>query len=204
MNNVWVFSFLPGKAPFDKRGKHTNRTHKLKPELMEAIKAHISSFRGRKSHYLLRDSRKLYLPETLNIAKNYQMFQQKYSADYSVCYETYRIIFNTNFNIAFGYSRKDICSNCDAFIHDIKHKEMKLDQISENECEKETLKKELQVLRFQYELHLKKSEIFYKRKKEARENAKKNIDREAVVFYFQKRICQFLTKPAMMFITNDN
>lgn len=41
-------------------------------------------------------------------------------------YETYRQIFNKNFNIGFGYPRTDTCSTYDEFKVQIKNLEMEL------------------------------------------------------------------------------
>ncbi|CAG9840815.1 unnamed protein product [Diabrotica balteata] len=49
---------LTGDAPKDRRGKHTNRPHKLSIEAKSTIKSHIGSFRGRKSHYSMHDTAK--------------------------------------------------------------------------------------------------------------------------------------------------
>lgn len=54
------------------------------------------------------DSKKLYLSEELNVSKMFDMFKQKYPGD-QISYETYRISFNTKFNISFGYPRTDTC-----------------------------------------------------------------------------------------------
>ena len=45
------------------------------------------------------------------------MFQAKYPEEANkLSYETYRVIFKTEFNISFGYTRSDTCSTCDEFI----------------------------------------------------------------------------------------
>lgn len=43
-----------GISPRDGRGKHNNRPRKLKDDVINKIKDHISSFKGRKSHYSLK------------------------------------------------------------------------------------------------------------------------------------------------------
>lgn len=51
-----------GRAPVDQRGRHEN--HKtVTLEIKEEVYNHINSFKGRLSHYSLKDSRKIYLPE---------------------------------------------------------------------------------------------------------------------------------------------
>ncbi|GBP67506.1 RNA-directed DNA polymerase from mobile element jockey [Eumeta japonica] len=93
-----------GKIQKDRRGKHDNRPRRLKDSVLEHIHGHIKSLKGRKSHYSLHESNKLYLPEELNISKLFEMFQELYPED-KVSYESYRSIFNTHYNITFGYPR---------------------------------------------------------------------------------------------------
>lgn len=57
-----------GKAPVDQRGKHDNH-RKIASEIKEKVFNHINSFKGRLSHYSLKDSRKIYLPDHLNSKK---------------------------------------------------------------------------------------------------------------------------------------
>lgn len=101
-------------APRDLRGHHQNRPRKLKDETVATIKKHISSFQSRNSHYSLKKSERVYLDESLNIQKMFDLYKERYS-DYPVSYETYRSIFNNDFNISFGYPRTDTCSTCDKF-----------------------------------------------------------------------------------------
>ncbi|KAK3791824.1 hypothetical protein RRG08_026729 [Elysia crispata] len=63
--------------PVDGRGKHASRPHKMSNELRQRIKNHISSFRGRQSHYSQEKTRRLYLPEELNISKMFDLFKER-------------------------------------------------------------------------------------------------------------------------------
>ena len=56
------------------RERHSNHPHRLKQEELLAVIDHIRSFRGRKPHYAMGATRKIYLPEGLNVAKLHQMF----------------------------------------------------------------------------------------------------------------------------------
>ncbi|KAJ8940122.1 hypothetical protein NQ318_009836 [Aromia moschata] len=105
---------MTGEAPKNRRGKHNNHPHKLSDVTRSAIRNHIKSFKDRKSHYRLHDSAKLYLPEELNIKKMFNMYCEKFPNLYA-SYETYRTIFSTEFNIAFGYPRSGTCSQCDEY-----------------------------------------------------------------------------------------
>jgi hypothetical protein len=41
------------------------------------VRQHIQSLKGRKSHYSLKKSEKLYLPDELNVKKLHQMYIEK-------------------------------------------------------------------------------------------------------------------------------
>ncbi|KAK9680904.1 hypothetical protein QE152_g38738 [Popillia japonica] len=95
-----------GLAPKDKRGKHCALTNKLPDDSYKKVYDHINSFKGRLSHYSLHDSKKLYLPEELNVKKMYSMLKEIHPS-VKISYDTYRTVFNTKFNISFGYPRTD-------------------------------------------------------------------------------------------------
>lgn len=59
-----------GNVVKDKRGYNIKK-HKLPEHVLSKIKSHIFSFKGRNSHYSRSKTRKLYLPEELNIKKMY-------------------------------------------------------------------------------------------------------------------------------------
>lgn len=122
------------------RGKHSNCPKKLSLTLKSKGMNHIRSFRGRKSHYSLYASSKMYLPEELTVKKMYDMFEDKNQ----LSYETYRSIFVNIFNIEFGYPRSDTCSTCDEFL--AKTKALKLNLKSASELEKGDIEKELKKL----------------------------------------------------------
>lgn len=66
---------------------YKNRPHKLKEPIIKA-REHISSSKGRSSHYSLIKISKIYLFDKLNTPK---------------MYDPYRQIFNETFYISFGY-----------------------------------------------------------------------------------------------------
>lgn len=166
---------LYGVAPQDKRGKHSALHRKLADSTTSLIYNHISSFKGRKSHYSLHDSKKLYLPEDLNIKKMFTLFKEQHP-NVHVSYETYRCMFNTKFNISFGYPRSDTCAMCDEFSAKIK-------SLSPDK-DKEEIKK-LTTLNV---LHKKKAEKFYVRKRKARLAARNDKKIEAICMDFAKNI----------------
>ncbi|KAI4472095.1 dna-directed rna polymerases i ii and iii subunit rpabc2 [Holotrichia oblita] len=103
-----------GHSLKDMRGKHKNRRHALSKEQYESMHEHIKSFTGRKAHYSLMKSDKIYLPEDLNNVKRmWNMYHEKYPIR-KVSYKSYRRVFVNDFNIKFGYPRSDTCSYCDS------------------------------------------------------------------------------------------
>lgn len=168
---------LIGVSPKDKRGKKSHIHRKLSENIFNAIVQHIGTFQGRKSHYSLKKTRKLYLPEELNISKMFEMFKIKYP-DIKVSYETYRNIFNTKFNISFGYPRIDTCSFCDEI--NVKLKALEVDT-KKNESE-------IKNLTTQKRIHSLKAEAFYSRKKAARLRARKDSNFEAIAMDYQKNV----------------
>lgn len=173
-----------GVAPVDMRGRHKNRPHKTSAETEEKVVTHIGSLKGRKSHYSLKDSKKIYLSEDLNIQKLHRMYSQKYP-NHPVSYEKYRLLFNTKFNISFGYPRTDTCSSCDEFLAKKRSLEAQMTVSSSN---KEELQAELKNATTLNQLHLKKANTFYDRKRQAKKKAMKNVEFAAIVMDYQKNL----------------
>ncbi|KAJ8960380.1 hypothetical protein NQ314_006070 [Rhamnusium bicolor] len=103
-----------GKVLSDKRGRHKNRPHALSQNTLTKVNEHIQSLQGRKSHYSLNKSEKLYLPDELSVKKLHEMYLEKFKS-FPISYHSYRKIFITDYNISFGYPRYDTCSKCDEF-----------------------------------------------------------------------------------------
>lgn len=183
-----------GKVIADKRGKHKNRRHALKSNTLAKVHEHIQSLQGRKAHYSLKKSDKIYLPDSLNIKKLHKMFLQKYS-DFSISYHSYRKIFVSKYNISFGYPRYDTCSKCDEFTS--KESILKKKIAETVGTSKENLTEEHNKLITENKVHKKKAQVFYDRKKQSGEKARKNFDFEAVAFDFQKNM------PLPNITTND-
>lgn len=154
-----------GKAPRDGRGKHNVRPKKLSVETKSAIVGHIGSFKGRKGHYNLSESTKIYLPEELNIKKMFDMFCSQ-NENIQVSYETYRTIFSTEFNISFGFPRMDTCSTCDEYIAKSKILEAEILLLNINTDVDQINKKnsELKRLRVENTVHKKKQKNFMNEK----------------------------------------
>ncbi|GFO46738.1 vitamin B12-dependent ribonucleotide reductase [Plakobranchus ocellatus] len=160
--------------PKDQRSQHENHP-KLKPEVGKTVIERIHSFSGRKSHYSLGAAQKLFLPEELTVAKMYCLFMQTHPPEMEVSYEKYRHIFTTQFNIGFGYPRKDTCTKCDELIEKIKYAQAENAQ-------------SLHALITEQELHQRKANTFYWRKSAAKQDSQADTTTEAVVFDFQKNL----------------
>ncbi|XP_072383777.1 uncharacterized protein [Diabrotica undecimpunctata] len=165
-----------GLTPKDMRGKHSALSNKLSDALYNKVYEHIKSFKGRLSHYSLKKSKKLYLPESFNIKKMFLIFKQLYPNE-KVSYETYRMVFNTKFNISFGYPHSDTYSVCDNFTAE----RNKLNMQRHHEAE-------IKRLEVEHELHKRKAQWFYDRKKEAKIRARTNQDFAAIALDFQKNV----------------
>ena len=185
-----------GMPSIDKRGRHGQNPKALDQSIKDRVHEHISSLRARKSHYSLKRSRKLYLRSELNVKKLHDMFQTKFP-DVKISYETYRTIFNADFNIWFGYPRSDTCSQCDEYIHKVSDIDAKLKSEQNNNNNNEQLVKERQTVEVQNTLHKKKAAVFYERKRAARAKAETDRTYEAICMDYQKNL------PSPNITTND-
>lgn len=101
------------------------------------------------------------------------MFKEIYPED-KVSYESYRTIFNTHYNIAFGYPRCDTCSTCDEYNVNLRA----LNQSLESSEDKQSIENEIKLLKINNTLHLKEAETFYTRKINSRLSARRNETEE--------------------------
>lgn len=173
-----------GKPPIDKRGTHKNRPHKVSDDTYKAMMDFFGSLKGRKAHYCLKDSTKVYLPDNLNVKKLLALFLQKYNTEIS--YEKFRQTFVENFNISFGYPRTDTCATCD----EQKAKELSIEKSLEGAIDgnKAKLEKELKDLQTAMKLHKLKADWFYKRKRDARRQSRKTVKTEAIAVDFGRNL----------------
>ncbi|CAG4941246.1 unnamed protein product [Parnassius apollo] len=152
----------------------------IKEEILTSMKKYptisLDYSPGRQSHYSLNDTKKEYLPEDLNIKKMYKLYLDAYESQNHVSYETYRTIFNTEFNISFGYPRTDTCSACDEF------------KIKAKALRAEGNIVELNRLTILNNLHKKKAQTFYDRKKNARIKSKTDVEFQAIAMDYQKNV----------------
>lgn len=113
----------------DCRGKHQNRPHKMDEDVVNCVKAHISSFPAEQSHYSRsKNMHKLYLSPLLNVTKMHSLYlemckKENLTEKYKIKKTTYNKIFVTEFNLSFGYPKSDTCATCDAGDSNEVHKE---------------------------------------------------------------------------------
>lgn len=135
--------------PTDNRGRHATRPNRTSLESLEKIRKFLSELPARESHYTRSDSRnRKYLDPNLSITKLHENFNTSHP-DNKISYGVFAKVFNEDFNISFGYPRKDICNTCTKLLVNIRQAELQ----SNNEETLKTLKREK-------ELHLRKAEVF--------------------------------------------
>ena len=105
----------------------------------------------------------------------FKMFQEKYPT-ISISYHSYKHVFNTKFNLSFGYPRTDTCSACDKF-----HATLRT-------LSADTDAAKIKQLTVENELHKRKAQTFYDRKRNARLEGKREPDRLFIAMDFQKNI----------------
>ena len=106
----------------DGRGKHSNRPNRTSCDVVECVKAHISSFPTYQSHYSRRDNiNRVYLVEDLNISKLHRLYVEISDEKNwpQVTLDVYRRIFCENFNIGFKLPQTDTCKVCDKYSVDL-------------------------------------------------------------------------------------
>ena len=98
----------------DGRRHHQNHSA-VGEDVKEAVRSHLCDFPSRESHYSCsKNQYKKYLDSSLTLAKMHRLFLLQHRDLTSLCkYSMYLDIFNDKLNIAFGYSRSDICDLCE-------------------------------------------------------------------------------------------
>ena len=109
---------------------------------------------------------------------------RKTQSDIEITYKTYRKVFVKDFNIGFGYPRKDTCATCDELVLKIEHVEK---CILKNEGDVDVLRVEKEKLT-KHDLHKRKADTLYTRKSEAHRRAQATEEVEAVSFDYQKNL----------------
>lgn len=115
------------------------------------------------------------------------LFKEKHP-NVKCSYDSYRDIFNTKFNISFGYPRKDTCTTCDKMKVKIEAVDTELNNAPPNSEISANLYRRKDELTTNLELHQRKGEVFYERRRASRIQAQGSEDVEAVCFDFQKNL----------------
>ncbi|KAJ8868242.1 hypothetical protein PR048_029758 [Dryococelus australis] len=79
MQHLQKYQKTTGMALKDQRGKYYHKHCSIPEEVTESIVIHISSFKGRQSGYSRKNSVRVYLPDTLNIKRMYEIYKEKNS-----------------------------------------------------------------------------------------------------------------------------
>ncbi|KAJ8876448.1 hypothetical protein PR048_020893 [Dryococelus australis] len=154
-----------------------------------SIHKHINSSKGRHTHYSFNDSKRLYLPETLNIKKMHQLY-----ANNKVSYGIYRNLFNTKHSISFRYPTKGTCSSCDSYKVNIKSLEDQLAKLrigneyvlAVDPCNAQEITRDLKKTETEHELHLHKAQAFYSSKRKSRLDSKNDATRSHLHRFSEK------------------
>ncbi|CAH1102775.1 unnamed protein product [Psylliodes chrysocephalus] len=171
-----------GEPPIDGRRKHTNRPHKMSQQTRELLLRSVGSLKGRK--YSLKDYNRVYLPENMNAKKLLALFLTK-QPHIEMCYETFRQIFVSEFNIAFGYPRTETCCWCDEQKAKITELDRKI-AAEKSDDKKVKLDEEGRKLETEKTLHLKRADWFYELKRRTKTEAIKSSTVEAIAIDFGK------------------
>lgn len=107
---------LGGFSFEENRGSHTNRPHKLKYDVLDLLKAHLTSIPSKKSHYSIHKSQMNYFENSeLNIKKLFLLFQEFYEENtgenLKMAYKTYFKYFKS-LNFGFSVPKTDVCDFC--------------------------------------------------------------------------------------------
>lgn len=173
----------------DQRGRHHNRPNAVPQDVVDKVHNHISSFRGRESHYSRADnSGRKYLSSELSVKKMHALYLKLHEPDVykSVCecdetpilkpvvsYDFYFRYFKANFNIGFGHPRTDTCQVCDSISKE-------LSSVTESEAKKN--------INIRKTLHLTKADSFYSDLRDKSKLAKDNEEIETLSFDYQQNL----------------
>lgn len=123
ISETWVSTALKkiqkgGALETDNRGRHTNRPHTIQSSIKDSVRNHINMFPLVPSHYVRKDSSKMYLEEGLSIQKMFRLYLNHCKESQINTVATarqYRDILNTEFNIGFFKPKKDQCDYCSVY-----------------------------------------------------------------------------------------
>ncbi|KAL0879792.1 hypothetical protein ABMA27_003503 [Loxostege sticticalis] len=116
-----TFKKYDGVSDFeeDQRGKHDHHKSVITDEMIKSVCDHVNSFVPVESHFIRKDSTKLYLDGSPSLSRMYKLYnewfdQNLYSAK-ATTERQYRDIVNKKFNLGFHIPKKDQCEVCHIF-----------------------------------------------------------------------------------------
>ncbi|CAG9817163.1 unnamed protein product [Phaedon cochleariae] len=93
--------------------KRASNAYRIPADILQKIHTHIQSFPCVPSHYTRANSKRQYLEPHLSVKKMYVDFTESLPEDVKPCsLQTYRNIFNTEYNLGFHHPKKDRCDFC--------------------------------------------------------------------------------------------
>ncbi|KAF9405265.1 hypothetical protein HW555_013933 [Spodoptera exigua] len=100
----------------DKRGKYIHKANVMDEEMIRSVCDHVKSFSLVESHYIRKDSKKLYLEDVKSASRMFNLYSEWFDSDKyrnkASTKRQYRDILNANFNIGFHKPKKDLCDVC--------------------------------------------------------------------------------------------
>ncbi|XP_060806519.1 uncharacterized protein LOC132903184 [Amyelois transitella] len=125
ISNQFIMSALDkydkttGNCSKDLRGHHNNKTKINTAAVIQGVCDHVRSFQPVESHYIRKDSSKLYLSGDLNFSIMFQLYKE-WAEENNILERVrtvrqYRDIVNKEMNICFFIPKKDQCDVCTAF-----------------------------------------------------------------------------------------
>lgn len=159
----------------DLRGRHESRPNRIGTDILNKVRRFIEELPARESHYS-RTQNKLrkYLEADLSVAELHRRFLKENRDETKISYEMFRRVFTEEFNISFGYPRKDICKTCTTLLVSLQQANLNSNDDKKNE------------LKVQHELHLRKASVFQTELKDIVKEKNPNI--LAICFDYQKNM----------------
>ncbi|KAH9642227.1 hypothetical protein HF086_005557 [Spodoptera exigua] len=103
----------------DKRGKYIHKANVMDEEMIRSVCDHVKSFSLVESHYIRKDSKKLYLEDVKSASRMFNLYSEWFDSDKyrnkASTKRQYRDILNANFNIGFHKPKKDLCDVCHVY-----------------------------------------------------------------------------------------
>ncbi|XP_047517963.1 uncharacterized protein LOC125058011 isoform X2 [Pieris napi] len=98
----------------DRRGG--TRTIVIDDEMKQSVLRHVKTFQPIESHYVRKDTTKIYLESDLSFTKMFSLYNEWCTIENitkkAMTVRQYRDIINQNLNISFHKPKKDICNEC--------------------------------------------------------------------------------------------